>query len=374
MIEEYPSAQGPRTRSLGLPWSAEIRSARHERLARFPGGMGPRARLRAGRDGRARRGARRGALCGDRRPAGLAGAGTRRALSLWKTRRRAPAHRPGPGASLRRAHRRRGHRRRAFHGRARGAPAGAHECRRHRESRIFTRHVDDAERSSESHRHHSPARRRELLRHERSLWHRAPRAFRQARDHGKNHAPLRRLCRAARAAIRDPGGGANVSRLRRRRGRDVHRAGGDSGAGAGVGSGGLFVPHQLGRRPEPRAARPRRSARDGKPRRRRSGAPARAGDRRGGSGERARPGRWRRRPAAADFPFTVQIVRRPPSWRTSRGSSFRRDAETSGRDARAPRSSRPRGYCSGASFDSRSGRTARVFASACSRRHFAISP
>ena len=65
------------------------------------------------------------------------------------------------------------------------------------------------------------------------------------------------------------------------------------------------------------------------------------------SGERTRPECWRRRPAFADFPdvsfrssFTSSVPMR-------QGSSFRRDAETSTRDARAPRNSQPRRFSLG---------------------------
>ena len=55
-----------------------------------------------------------------------------------------------------------------------------------------------------------------------------------------------------------------------------------------------------------------------------------------GAGERARPACWRRRPAFANFPARRDRKARAITPHAA-GSSFRRDAETSTRDACAPR-------------------------------------
>ena len=55
------------------------------------------------------------------------------------------------------------------------------------------------------------------------------------------------------------------------------------------------------------------------------------------SGERTRLACWRRRPAFADFPHASLRNASQPSRATAQNSSFRRDAETSTRDACAPR-------------------------------------
>ena len=62
-----------------------------------------------------------------------------------------------------------------------------------------------------------------------------------------------------------------------------------------------------------------------------------------GAGERARPACWRRRPAFANFPGR-RIRKGHAITPRAAGSSFRRDAETSTRDACAPRRRSARGF------------------------------
>ena len=142
-----------------------------------------------------------------------------------------------------------GHRGRAPLCRDRGAAGDAHERGGHAPPGLCAGLVDDAARSPQSHGNFAAARRAKLHRPERGLFAARCRAQFAATAADAGHAAARRrLCRAARPAVRDAGGGAHAPHARRGCGRDVHGPGGDPGARARHGGRRVFLPDELGRR------------------------------------------------------------------------------------------------------------------------------